>query len=98
MSANRIAKQPEDKKMDTNTANLYREEDDSYSPVEVDYSTDGYKRLHIVAVRIDLPGEPGPNIIGDLDESQISDLHYQLCNKIDWRCEDEIERIVGRAY
>lgn len=67
-------------------------EDGTETLVVVGYLVDGYKRLDIREVRVDQRVGHGPDILDMLDESQLDELHDELCRKLEWYPEREWKR------
>ena len=55
-------------------------------PVVIEYSVTGYREVEVLAVRGDMPGEPGPDIRYMFDDNEIEHVvQTEIVRNLPWR-------------
>lgn len=68
----------------TDTHNTTIDLDGTDTPVVVEYATLGWHEIEVEAVRIDMFGDAGPNIVGLMSKDGVEELEHEIIRSLPW--------------
>lgn len=63
------------------------DDSDEETACVVEFEVIGSHRVSVVSVRVDMPGEPGPDLLAEIDHQEVKHTEYRIIRMLGWKKE-----------